>query len=124
MTTKFTEDHEWVRQDDDLVVVGITDFAQQQLGDVVYIELPDLERELEQGEEAAVIESVKAAAELKSPVSGVVTEVNETLADTPETINDDPDGTGWIYKMRPGNPSELDGLMDLGAYQSFVQSLE
>ncbi len=124
MTTKFTEDHEWVRQDDDLVVVGITDFAQQQLGDVVYIELPDLERELEQGEEAAVIESVKAAAELKSPVSGVVTEVNETLADTPETINDDPDGTGWIYKMRPGDPSELDGLMDLGAYQSFVQSLE
>jgi len=124
MTTKFTEDHEWVRQDDDLVVVGITDFAQQQLGDVVYIELPDLERELAQGEEAAVIESVKAAAELKSPLSGVVTEVNETLADTPETINDDPDGTGWVYKMKPNDRSELDGLMDLSAYQSFVESLE
>ncbi len=124
MTTKFTDDHEWVRQENDLIVVGITDFAQQQLGEVVYIELPDLARELAQGEEAAVIESVKAAAELKSPLSGVVTEVNETLADTPETINDDPDGEGWVYKMKPNDRSELDGLMDLSAYQSFVESLE
>ncbi len=123
MTIKFTDDHEWIRQENDLVVVGITDFAQQQLGDVVYIELPDLARELEQGEEAAIIESVKAAAELKSPLSGVVTEVNETLTDSPETINDDPDGEGWVYKMKPGDPSELDGLMDLAAYQSLVESL-
>ncbi len=124
MTIKFTNDHEWARQENDLIVVGITDFAQQQLGDVVYVELPDLERKLEQGEEAAIIESVKAAAELKSPISGVVTEVNETLTDTPETINDDPDAGGWIYKMRPSDRSELDGLMDQAAYESLIGSLE
>ena len=84
MTIKFTDDHEWVRQENDLVVVGITDFAQQQMGEVVYIELPDIDRELEQGEEAAVIESVKAAGELKSPVGGVVVEVNDTLTELPE----------------------------------------
>lgn len=124
MTIKFTDDHEWVRHENDLVVIGITDFAQQQLGDVVYVELPDIDRELEQGEEAAVIESVKAAGELKSPVSGVVVEVNEILAEIPEKINDDPDGEGWVYKMKPNDLSELDRLMDLTAYQSLVESLE
>ncbi len=124
MTIKFTDDHEWVRQENDLVVVGITDFAQQQLGEVVYIELPDIDREIEQGEEAAVIESVKAAGELKSPVGGVVVEVNDTLTELPEKINEDPDGEGWVYKMKPNDPSELDGLMDLTAYQSLVESLQ
>ncbi len=124
MTIKFTDDHEWVRQENDLVVVGITDFAQQQMGEVVYIELPDIDRELEQGEEAAVIESVKAAGELKSPVGGVVVEVNDTLTELPEKINEDPDGEGWVYKMKPNDPSELDGLMDLTAYQSLVESLQ
>ncbi len=124
MTIKFTDDHEWVRQENDLVVVGITDFAQQQLGEVVYIELPDIDRKIEQGEEAAVIESVKAAGELKSPVGGVVVEVNDTLTELPEKINEDPDGEGWVYKMKPNDPSELDGLMDLTAYQSLVESLQ
>ncbi len=124
MTIKFTDDHEWVRQENDLVVVGITDFAQQQMGEVVYIELPDIDRELEQGEEAAVIESVKAAGELKSPVGGVVVEVNDTLTELPEKINEDPDGEGWVYKMKPNDPSELDGLMDQTAYQSLVESLQ
>ncbi len=124
MTIKFTDDHEWVRQENDLIVVGITDFAQQQLGEVVYIELPDIDREIEQGEEAAVIESVKAAGDLKSPVGGVVVEVNDTLTELPEKINEDPDGEGWVYKMKPNDPSELDGLMDLTAYQSLVESLQ
>ncbi len=124
MTIKFTDDHEWARQENDLVVVGITDFAQRQLGDIVYVDLPDEECELEQGEEAAVIESVKAAEELKSPLSGVVIAVNETLADAPQKINDDPDGEGWIYKMKPSDLSEMDGLMDPTAYQSLVESLE
>ncbi len=124
MTIKFTDDHEWVRQENDLVVVGITDFAQQQLGEVVYIELPDIDREIEQGEEAAVIESVKAAGEIKSPVGGVVVEVNDTLTELPEKINEEPEGEGWIYKMKPNDPSELDGLMDMTAYQSLVESLQ
>ncbi len=124
MTIKFTDDHEWIRQENDLVVVGITDFAQQQLGEVVYIELPDIDREIEQGEEAAVIESVKAAGEIKSPVGGVVVEVNDTLTELPEKINEEPEGEGWIYKMKPNDPSELDGLMDMTAYQSLVESLQ
>ncbi len=124
MTIKFTDDHEWVRQENDLVVVGITDFAQQQLGEVVYIELPDIDREIEQGEEVAVIESVKAAGEIKSPVGGVVVEVNDTLTELPEKINEEPEGEGWIYKMKPNDPSELDGLMDMTAYQSLVESLQ
>ena len=123
MTIKFTDDHEWVRQENGLVVIGITDFAQQQLGEVVYVEVPDMDRELKQGEEAAVIESVKAAGELNSPVGGVVVEVNETLTEAPEKINDDPDGEGWVYKMKPSDLSELDGLMGLTAYQSLVESL-
>ena len=124
MTIKFTDDHEWAREENDLIVVGITDFAQQQLGDIVYVELPDMDRELEQGEEAAVIESVKAAGELKSPVSGVVVEVNRTLDEVPEKINEDPDGEGWVYKMKPNDLSQLDDLMDLTDYQTLVESLE
>ncbi len=124
MTIKFTDDHEWARHENDRIVIGITDFAQRQLGDVVYVELPDIDRELERGEEAAVIESVKAAGELKSPVSGVVVEVNEILTEIPEKINDAPDGEGWVYKIRPSDLSELDRLMDLAAYQSLVESLE
>lgn len=123
MTTRFTDEHEWARQENDLIVVGITNFAQEQLGEVVFIELPEIDRTIEQGEEAAVIESVKAAGEIKSPVSGVVVEVNDALTDTPEKINEDPDGEGWVYKIRPGNLSELDGLMDLTAYQALIESL-
>ncbi len=123
MSTRYTDDHEWAREEDDLIVVGITDYAQQQLGEVVFVELPDIDRVLEQGEEAAVIESVKAAGEVKSPVSGTVVAVNQALEDAPEKINEDPSGTGWIYKIKPADSVWLTDLMDEGAYQSLVESL-
>lgn len=123
MTIKFTDDHEWARTEDDLIVVGITDFAQKQLGELVYVELPEVDREIQQGEEAAVIESVKAAGEVKSPISGTIAAVNESLADSPEKINDDPAGDGWVYKIRPTDATQLDALMDESSYQSFIDSL-
>lgn len=123
MSMKYTDDHEWARQEDDLVVVGITDFAQQQLGEVVFVELPDIDREVDQGEETAVVESVKAAGEVKSPVAGTVVEVNEALADNPEKVNEAPTGEGWFYKLRPSEPSQLEALLDESGYQSLVESL-
>lgn len=123
MSMKYTDDHEWARHEDDLVVVGITDFAQQQLGEVVFVELPDIDREVDQGEETAVVESVKAAGEVKSPVAGTVVEVNEALADNPEKVNEAPTGEGWFYKLRPSDPSQLEALLDESAYQSLVESL-
>ena len=123
MTTKYTDDHEWARQEGDLIVVGITDFAQGQLGEIVFVELPEVDGEVEKGEEAAVIESVKAAGEVKSPISGTVAAVNEELADAPEKINDEPTEGGWIFKLNPSDPGQLDDLMDDGAYQSLVESL-
>ena len=109
----FTEDHEWVRiEDGDVAVVGITDYAQEQLGELVFVELPEVGAELDQGEEGAVIESVKAAGELKLPVSGTVTEVNESLVDEPGLVNADPVGDGWFFRLRIKDASELDGLMD------------
>jgi glycine cleavage system H protein len=107
MATKYTDYHEWAREEGDIVVVGITDYAQEQLGEVVFVEPPEVDRELAKGEDAAVVESVKAAGEVKSPVSGVVTEINESLADEPEKINDDPDGDGWIYKIKPSDGAEF-----------------
>ncbi|MDD9855063.1 MAG: glycine cleavage system protein GcvH, partial [Gammaproteobacteria bacterium] len=97
---KYTEDHEWARAEGDAYRVGITDYAQQQLGDIVYVELPAVGDEVTAGAEAAVVESVKAAGDVKSPLTGVVTEVNAALADAPETVNDDPEGGGWFYQMR------------------------
>ncbi len=123
MSTKYTNDHEWVRQDGDLVVVGITDYAQQQLGEVVFVELPDVGRAVTAGEEAAVVESVKAAGEVKAPVAGEVVEVNEDLADAPEKVNDDPMGDGWFYKLKPEDSSQLASLLDEGAYNSLLESL-
>lgn len=123
MTTKFTDDHEWARQDGDLITIGITSFAQEQLGEVVFVELPDVDRELSKGEEAAVVESVKAAGEVKSPISGLVVEVNDELTDSPEKINDDPTGGGWIFKVKPANNDEFSSLMDDDAYHSLVESL-
>ncbi|WP_423907229.1 glycine cleavage system protein GcvH [Candidatus Spongiihabitans sp.] len=123
MSTKYTDDHEWAREEDDLVVVGITDYAQQQLGEVVFVEPPDLDRELAKGEDAAVIESVKAAGEVKAPVSGIVVAVNESLADAPEKVNEDPDGEGWIFKIKPSDSSEIASLMDDAAYSSLIESL-
>jgi glycine cleavage system H protein len=117
----YTRDHEWVRIDGDLVVVGITDYAQSQLGDVVYVELPEIGRRVEQGKEAAVVESVKAASEVYAPVSGEVVEVNEALAADPARVNADPIGEGWFIKLRLDDPKQLDTLMDEEAYKRFVE---
>src|SRR5580700_10331756 len=118
---RFTRDHEWVRLDGDLAVVGITDYAQSQLGDVVYVELPEIGRRVEKGKEAAVVESVKAASEVYAPVSGEVAEVNEALAADPAMVNADPMGDGWFVKLRLADPKELDGLLDEDAYRRFVE---
>lgn len=117
---RFTRDHEWVRLDGDLAVIGITDYAQSQLGDVVYVELPQIGDRVEKGREAAVVESVKAASEVYAPVSGEVAEVNDALAADPAKVNADPLGEGWFLKLRLDDPNELDGLMDEAAYQLFV----
>ena len=118
---RFTKDHEWVRLDGDLAVIGITDYAQSQLGDVVYVELPEPGHRVEQGKEAAVVESVKAASEVYAPVSGEVAEVNDALAADPAKVNADPLGEGWFMKLRLDEPKQLDGLMDEAAYQRFVE---
>jgi glycine cleavage system H protein len=120
MTLRFTKDHEWIRLDGDLAVIGITDFAQSQLGDVVYVELPEVGRRLEQGREAAVVESVKAASDVFAPVSGEVAEVNEGLAADPARVNADPMGEGWFLKLRLADRGELDALMDEAAYRRFL----
>jgi glycine cleavage system H protein len=118
---RYTRDHEWVRIDGDLAVVGISDYAQSQLGDVVYVELPEIGRRVEQGKEAAVVESVKAASEVYAPVSGEVVEVNEALAVDPARVNADPIGEGWFIKLRLDDPKQLDTLMDEEAYKRFVE---
>ena len=117
---RFTKDHEWVRLDGDVATVGITDYAQSQLGDVVYVELPEIGRHVEQGKEAAVVESVKAASEVYAPVSGEVVEINEALAGEPGMVNADATGEGWFFKLRLADPKELDRLMDEAAYQRLV----
>jgi len=121
---KYSEDHEWIRIEGDTGVVGITDYAQEQLGDIVFVELPDVGRQMAKGDEAAVIESVKAASELYAIVGGEVTEVNGGLGDDPAQVNSDPMGNGWFFKMKIGDAGELDGLMDESAYKAFTASLE
>src|SRR6516165_6802277 len=116
-TIRFTRDHEWIRLDGDVAIVGITDYAQSQLGDVVYVELPEVGRRVEKGKEAAVVESVKAASEVYAPVSGEVAEVNDALAADPAKVNVDPMGEGWFLKLRIEDPQELDGLLDEDAYR-------
>jgi len=120
-TPRFTKDHEWVRLDGDLAVVGITDYAQSQLGDVVYVELPEIGRHLVKDKEAAVVESVKAASDVYAPVSGEVVEINDALAADPATVNADPMGEGWFIKLRPADPKQLEDLMDEAAYRRFVE---
>ena len=122
--SKYTEEHEWVRlEEDGNVTVGITDYAQEQLGDVVYIELPEVGARLNAGDEAAVVESVKAAGEVKSPVSGEILSVNEKLADDSELVNTSPTDDGWFFTMSIDDVTELDGLMDEDAYQEFIRTL-
>lgn len=123
MTTKYTEDHEWVCQQGDMFVVGITDYAQEQLGEIVYVELPAVGADLTSGKEAAVVESVKAAGEVKSPLSGKVTEANDKLADSPQLVNDDPEGEGWFYRMHAEDTKQLDALMDTDDYRKFLDTL-
>jgi glycine cleavage system H protein len=118
---RFTRDHEWIRLDGELAVVGVTDYAQSQLGDVVYVELPEIGRRVEKGKEAAVVESVKAASEVYAPASGEVAEVNEALAADPAKVNADPMGEGWFLKLRLTDLKELEGLLDEAAYQQFVE---
>ncbi len=121
---KFTKDHEWIlMQDDGVGVIGITDYAQDQLGELVYVELPEIDKELGAGSDAVVIESVKAAGEVKAPVSGTVVEVNEALADEPEKVNNDPMGDGWFIKIKITDTSELDNLMDEDAYKEYTDDL-
>ena len=120
---KYSKEHEWVRVEGDVAVVGISDYAQAQLGDVVFVELPEMGRQVTKDREAAVVESVKAASEVYAPVSGEVVEVNEALGDEPEMVNGAPMGDGWFFKIRIGNPSEIDELMDEAAYQEFVKGL-
>ena len=120
-TFRFTRDHEWVRLDGDLAIVGITDYAQSQLGDVVYVELPEIGHRVEKGKEAAVVESVKAASEVYAPVSGEVAEINEMLTTDPATVNADPMGDGWFIKLRLDDPKELDSLMDEEGYRRFIE---
>src|SRR5947208_6074453 len=118
---RFTRDHEWIRLDGDLAVVGITDYAQSQLGDVVYVELPQIGGRVERGKEAAVVESVKAASEVYAPVSGEVAETNEAIVADPAKVHADAMGEGWFIKLRHLDPGERDGLMDEAAYQRFVE---
>ena len=123
MTTRYTKDHEYVRVEGDSAVVGISDYAQEQLGDVVYVELPAVGKTLDKGAEAAVVESVKAASEVYAPVSGEVVEVNGELEGTPGTINEDPAGRGWFLKLKLKDPSELESLMTEEQYRDYVASL-
>lgn len=123
-TTKYTHEHEWLRMDDDgVVTVGITDFAQDHLGDLVFVQLPEVGKQVPKGEEVAVIESVKTASEIMMPVAGVITEINPLLVDEPGTINEDPMGEGWFFKFKPSDVTELDGLMDEAGYTAFLEGL-
>ncbi len=123
MSIYYTEDHEWIRVDGDTGTVGISEYAAKQLGDVVYVELPDIGKSVGKGDEAAVVESVKAASEVYAPVGGEVTETNETLEDAPETVNASAEGDGWFLKMTISDASELDSLMDADKYKAYCEGL-
>lgn len=120
---RYTKEHEWIRVEDGVGVVGITEYAQEQLGDIVYVELPEVGAKVTQGAEAAVVESVKAASEIYAPVGGEVTEVNQNLADNPGTVNTDAMDGGWFFKMKIADPDEVARLMDVVDYQEYVESL-
>jgi glycine cleavage system H protein len=124
MSTKFSKDHEWISVEGNTATIGITAYAQEQLGDVVFVEVPESGKTVEQGEEAAVVESVKAASEIFAPISGEITAGNAALEDEPATINADAEGEGWIFKMTVADASQLDELMDAAAYKDYVAGLE
>lgn len=124
MTTKFSKDHEWIAVEGDIGTVGITNHAQDQLGELVYVELPEVGATLEMGEEACVVESVKAASEVYAICSGEVTEVNEDLEDSPTVVNESAESGGWLYKVKISDAAELDELMDAAAYQELLKELD
>jgi len=123
MSVKYSNEHEWIRVEGDVGTIGITNYAQEQLGDVVFVEVPAVGRKVAKGESVAVVESVKAASDIFAPVSGEIVEGNAALADSPGDVNAEPMGKGWFFKIRLSDKSELDGLMDEAAYDTFVKSL-
>jgi glycine cleavage system H protein len=123
MATRYTKDHEWIRLEGDVAVVGISDHAQEQLGDIVFVELPEIGKKVAKGDEAAVVESVKAASEVFAPVGGEVVAVNEALSDGPAAVNEAAEGAGWILKLKPDNAADLDQLMDEDAYKAFLETI-
>ncbi|GLQ05688.1 glycine cleavage system protein GcvH [Sneathiella chinensis] len=124
MTIKYSKDHEWVTLDGDVATVGISNYAQEQLGDVVFVEVPEVGAEMSKGDELAVVESVKAASEVYAPVAGEVVEVNQDLEDNPSFVNEDATGQGWFARIKVANASDLDELMSEDEYKSFVEGLE
>jgi glycine cleavage system H protein len=123
MSLYFTKEHEWIRVEGDTATIGISNHAQEQLGDIVFAEVPEVGRRVSKGQEAAVVESVKAASDVYAPVSGEVIEGNQAVADDPALINGDPEGQGWFFKLKLDNPGELDGLMDEAAYREWIATL-
>ena len=121
--TRYTKDHEWIRLDGEVATVGITEHAQQQLGDIVYVELPELGRKVEKGGEAAVVESVKAASDVYAPASGEVVAVNQALDGAPGAVNEEAEGKGWFFRLKLANASELDGLMTDEQYKDYLATL-
>ena len=124
MSIKYTNDHEWVRVDGEEAYVGITDFAIEQLGDLVFVEVPEAGREVDQGDEAGVIESVKAASEIYAPVSGTIVEGNEAVADDPSTVSGDANSDGWFFKIKLSDMGQLDTLMEADDYKAYVDGLD
>ena len=120
---RFTKEHEWVVLDGDIATVGITDHAQEQLGDLVHVELPDLEREVAEGESCAVVESVKAASDIYAPLAGKIVEVNETITEDPSIVNSDAEGEGWFFRIELEDPDVFEALMDQDAYDEFLETL-
>jgi glycine cleavage system H protein len=123
MTIRYTKEHEWVKVDGDTATVGISPYAQEQLGDVVFVELPEIGKTIEKGKEMAVVESVKAASEVYAPIGGEVVEVNSALTDAPATVNEDALGKGWFAKVKVSDKGQLSGLMDEAAYKKYVEGL-
>jgi glycine cleavage system H protein len=123
MTTRYTRDHEWIRLEGDTATVGISEYAQEQLGDIVFVELPAVGKKFARGDEAAVVESVKAASEIFTPVAGEVIEINGALADAPGSVNTHPEGGGWFFKMKVADTKDFDALMDGEAYAAFLETV-
>ena len=123
MSLYFTKEHEWIRVDGDTATVGISNHAQEALGDIVFAEVPEAGRKVSKGQEAAVVESVKAASDVYAPVSGEVVEGNQAVADDPSLVNSDPEGEGWFFKLRLDNPGEVEGLMDEASYRDWLATL-